>query len=90
MPELHILQKVQCLSHGNVAISLEQHHGNRPSREHIPDHELSQDIETYLRVGDPLNHTDRDQEDDGQKHCDNHCPPGEMRIPIKDLVLHFS
>lgn len=43
--------------------------------------ELSNDVETNLPVGDSLNHTNWDQEDDWNEHADDECPPGHVCIP---------
>lgn len=84
MTELHVLQEVQGLRHGDIAVCLEQHHGNRLSGKHVTNHKLSQDVEAKLGIGDTLDHSDGDKEDEGQKHGDDHCPPGEVGIPDED------
>lgn len=60
MSELQILSKVQGLSHGNIAIILEHHHGKGPARHHITNDELGKNVETELDVGDGLNDADGD------------------------------
>lgn len=84
MAELHVLEEVQSLCHGDVAVCLEQHHRDGLSRQHIANHELCQDVESKLRIGDTLDHADGNQEDDGEQHSDDHRPPRQMRVPDED------
>ena len=66
---LHVVTKLQVggkcktLGHGDVSIRLKQHHGDGAARLHITDDELGNDVETELNVGDGLDHTDRNHEE---------------------------
>lgn len=84
VPELHILNEVQSLSHRDIAEGLEEHHGNWPPRKHITNNELGQHVETKLRVGDALDHADRDEEDNGEQERNDQRPPRQMGIPDQD------
>lgn len=84
MPELHVLEEIQGLRHRDVAVRLEQHHGNRLSGKHVTDHELGQHVESELSVGDALYHADGHQENNRNQHGDDHCPPGQVGIPDED------
>lgn len=53
--ELHVLSKGKTLCHGDVAISLEQHHGIRLAGLHVSDQKLGENIETKLYIGNCLN-----------------------------------
>lgn len=84
MPELHVLQEVQRLSHGDIPVRLEEHHGNGTPRKHVSNNKLGQHVETKLGVGDTLHHANGDQEDNRQKHGDDHRPPGQVSVPDQD------
>lgn len=82
--ELHILDKVQSLSHGDVAEGLEEHHGDWSSRKHVTNHKLGEHVEPKLRVGGALDHADGDEEDNGEQERDDERPPRQMRVPDQD------
>lgn len=84
MTEFHVLDKVQSLSHCDVAKCLEEHHGYRPSRKHVTNHELGQHVESELRVGGTLNHADWDEEDNGEQERNDQRPPSQMSVPDQD------
>ena len=64
------------LGHGNVAVRLEQHHGEGPAGLHVADDELGDDVEAELHVGNGLDHADGDGEDSGDYEGDDQRPPG--------------
>lgn len=82
--KFHILNKVQSLSHCDVAEGLEEHHGYWSSRKHVTNHELGQHVEPKLRVGDALDHADGDEEDNGEQKRYDQRPPSEMGVPDQD------
>lgn len=82
--EFHVLNKVQRLGHCDVAEGLEQHHGHRSSRKHVPNHELGQHVESKLRVGDALDHANGDEEDNGEQERNDQRPPGQVGVPDQD------
>jgi len=49
------LSESKTLGHGNVAVSLEQHHGVRLAGLHVTNQELGKDIKPELYVSDCLN-----------------------------------
>lgn len=82
--ELQILSKVQGLSHGNITIILEHHHGNWPARHHITNDEFSQNVETKLDVGDGLDDTDGDNPYNRKQETDNERPGRKASIPASN------
>jgi cobalamin-dependent methionine synthase I len=80
---LEILEEIQGLGHCNVTIGLEHHHGQWATWKHISDDELSDDVKTKLPVGDSLDHTDWDEENDWDQHADDESPPGHVSVVVK-------
>lgn len=66
MAQLEILEKIQCLRHGDVAVALEHHGGERQTRLHITEGEFSDDVCANLQIGNRLDHADGNQEDNGE------------------------
>ena len=83
MAHLEILEKVQSLGHGNVAVALEHHSGERAAGLHVAEDEFSDDVGADLPIGDGLDHANGDQEDDREEHGDDECPPCHMSVPGK-------
>jgi len=71
MPHLEILQEVKRLGHADVAVALEDHHGDWAAGKHVTDDELGDDIQTDLPVGNGLDHADGNEEDDWDDHTDD-------------------
>lgn len=84
MAEFHVLNKVQSLSHCDVAEGLEEHHGYWSSRKHVTNHEFGQHVEPELRVSDALDHADGDEEDNGEQERNDQRPPCQMGVPDQD------
>jgi len=80
---LEILEEIQGLGHGDVTVTLEHHHGQWATWKHVSDNELGDDVKTNLPVGDGLDHTDRDEEDNWDQHADDECPPCHVSIPVE-------
>lgn len=57
MAKLQILAEVQRLSHDDVAVSLEHHHGNRVTGLQIADDELGEYVQPELNVRQTLDYT---------------------------------
>lgn len=57
MTNLHVLDESEAVCHQHIAPALEEHHGNRPSRKHVPNNEFSDNVEASLLTGDSLNDT---------------------------------
>lgn len=53
------------LIHSDVSPSLEQHHSNRAPRKAITDDKFSNDIQADLLIRDGLNHSDRNDIEEG-------------------------
>lgn len=87
--QLHVRSKAQPLGHGDIPIRLEQHHGHRPSRLHIADDKLSDDIQPNLNVGRCLDHPNRHHPDHRHDQREEKRPPRQMRrIPLRDTQRH--
>lgn len=64
MPKFEVGGERKRLCHRNVAPSLEHHHRDRASRQHVPDDEFGNDVETDLLIRDSLDHADGDDIDE--------------------------
>jgi len=62
---------VLTLSHGNVTPSLEHHHRDRASRKAVSNDQLSNDVETDLLIRDSLNHSNRNNIEEGDHECED-------------------
>lgn len=82
--EFHVLEEIERLSHGDVSVGLEEHHGNGSSGQHVSHNELGQHIKTKLGVGNALYHANGDEEDNRDEHGDDECPPGQVGVPDED------
>ena len=82
--ELHVGSEGQSLRHGDVAVGLEQHHGQWATGQPVTDDQLSDDVETDLLVGDSLNHADRDSVDEGDEEGDDEGIYRELGLPNQD------
>lgn len=82
--KLEVGRELESLEHRDVAPGLEHHHCNRTSRERVADDELSDDIETDLLVGDSLDHTDGDNENEGDYKRQDERPDRELCRPDFD------
>ena len=80
MTQFEILCERQSLSHCNVAVGLEQHHGKWLSGLHVTDDEFGDDIETKLDVRNGLDHTNGNGEHEGDHESNDERPPGKMSI----------
>lgn len=59
------------LSHGNVTPSLEHHHRDGASWKAVPNDQLSNDVEADLLIRDSLNHSDRNNIEEGYHECED-------------------
>lgn len=64
-----------------TSISFEHHHGIWPTRKHVTDHELGEDVKTDLEVGHGLHHSDRNHPHNGDDDGDEQRPPLETSVP---------
>ena len=78
--DLHVRDVGKGVSHGHVTERLEHHHGNGATREHVTEDHLSDDVQTGLLVGDSLDDTDGDGENNTDEDSDNVSPPGEVSL----------
>lgn len=76
--QLQILCECQSLTHSDVSISLEQHHGNGTAREHVPDDEFREYVQAELDVCHGLDDADWDAPEEGNDKSDKNTPPGHM------------
>lgn len=83
MAHLQVLKEIKSLRHGDVTIGLEHHHGQWATWKHVTNDELSNDVETDLPVGDRLNHSNWNEEDNWNQHADDECPPCHVSLPVQ-------
>jgi len=87
---LHVVSKfevggeLKCLVHRDVSPSLEQHHGERATRNCVADDQFSDNIETDLLVGDSLDHTDGDDINERNHETQHETPDWELGWPNFD------
>jgi hypothetical protein len=89
---LHVVTKLEvrserkCLRHRDITPSLEHHHSDRPARKSVADHELGNDVQTDLIVGDSLYHTDGDDINER----DNLDASSQLRAVMRCLETYQS
>lgn len=82
--QFHVLHKGKSLSHCNVSISLEQHHGIWSSGQHVSDEELGENVETKLDVCNGLDHANGNHPDCGNDNRKYQSPPSHFCRPDVD------
>ena len=82
--ELEVGGEGEGLRHGDVAVRLEEHHGDGAAGLHVADDEFGDDVEAELDVGNGLDHANGDHEDEGDEEGDEEGPPGEVGVVGED------
>lgn len=78
--ELQVLAEVKRLSHGDVTISLEHHHGDRVTRLNVTDDEFGKDVKTELNVGESLDDTNGDSPECSNDKSENDRVPSHAGV----------
>lgn len=69
--QLHVLGKSNSLVVGDVTEGLEEHHGQWLTWNHVTNNELGNDVQSHCDVGQRVNNTDGQQEDNGDDKSDD-------------------
>lgn len=86
MAELEVLQEHDGLGHADVAVRLERHVGERPSRVQVPDDELGHDVEPGLLVRRGGDDADGEREEEGEAGGEEDAPVRELQLPAEPLA----
>jgi len=78
--EFQVLAEVQGLSHSNVTIRLEHHHGNWVPGLDVTDYKLGKDVKTELNVGKGLDDADRDSPESSNDKSEDDRVPGHTSV----------
>ena len=76
--------KMLTLSHGNVTPGLEHHHSDGTARESITDDEFGDDVQADLLIGDSLDHSNRNNVEEGNDEGEDEPLDGELGLPNLD------
>ena len=79
--QLHVGDKCDGLVVGDVAKRLEEHHGQWFTRKHVTDDKFRHHVQPHGDVGDGINYTHGNQENNGNKQGNYQTPYWHLGVP---------
>ena len=80
MPKFQVANVRESLAHGNVRVSLKDHHRSRTAGECITDNKFCENLKGESLVRNGLDHANRDDEYEGDKQCEKKSPNWKLCI----------